>query len=282
MSTLKVNKPRQKSSLASRFTLLTLAWFLGLLLFFPIFWTLLISFRQEVDAGTFPPKWIAPFTLENYEKVFKVGAKSFLLNSAIASIGSTIVILALAFPAAYALSIKPIKKSKDVLSFFLSTKFLPPIAALLPIYLILQKLQLLDNILALTIFYVAMNLPLAVWLLRSFLKEIPRELVEAAELDGASTIKILYRVLVPISMPGIAATSLICFIFTWNEFLLAINVTGFSAATAPVYLVGFVTAEGLFFAQLSAVSIVVSLPVIIAGWAAQDKLVSGLSLGAVK
>jgi sorbitol/mannitol transport system permease protein len=282
MSTLKVNKPRQKASLASRFSLSTLAWFLGLLFFFPVFWTLLISFRQEVDAGTFPPKWIAPFTLENYEKVFKVGAKSFLLNSAIASIGSTIVILALAFPAAYALSIKPIKKSKDVLTFFLSTKFLPPIAALLPIYLILQKLQLLDNILALTIFYVAMNLPLAVWLLRSFLKEIPRELVEAAELDGASTIKILYRVLVPISMPGIAATSLICFIFTWNEFLLAINVTGFSAATAPVYLVGFVTAEGLFFAQLSAVSIVVSLPVIIAGWAAQDKLVSGLSLGAVK
>lgn len=282
MSTLKVKKPRQKASLASRVSLSTLAWFLGLLFFFPVFWTLLISFRNEVDAGTFPPKWIAPFTLENYEKVFKVGAKSFLLNSAIASIGSTIVILALAFPAAYALSIKPIKKSKDVLSFFLSTKFLPPIAALLPIYLILQKLQLLDNILALTVFYVAMNLPLAVWLLRSFLKEIPRELVEAAELDGASTIKILYRVLVPISMPGIAATSLICFIFTWNEFLLAINVTGFSAATAPVYLVGFVTAEGLFFAQLSAVSIVVSLPVIIAGWAAQDKLVSGLSLGAVK
>jgi sorbitol/mannitol transport system permease protein len=282
MSTLKVNKPRQKASLASRFSLSTLAWFLGLLFFFPVFWTLLISFRNEVDAGTFPPKWIAPFTLENYEKVFKVGAKSFLLNSAIASIGSTIVILALAFPAAYALSIKPIKKSKDALTFFLSTKFLPPIAALLPIYLILQKLQLLDNIFALTVFYVAMNLPLAVWLLRSFLKEIPRELVEAAELDGASTIKILYRVLVPISMPGIAATSLICFIFTWNEFLLAINVTGFSAATAPVYLVGFVTAEGLFFAQLSAVSIVVSLPVIIAGWAAQDKLVSGLSLGAVK
>jgi sorbitol/mannitol transport system permease protein len=282
MSTLKVNKPRQKASLASRFSLSTFSWLLGLLFFFPIFWTLLISFRQEVDAGTFPPKWIAPFTLENYEKVFKVGAKSFLLNSAIASIGSTIIILALAFPAAYALSIKPIKKSKDVLSFFLSTKFLPPIAALLPIYLILQKLQLLDNIFALTVFYVAMNLPLAVWLLRSFLKEIPRELVEAAELDGASTIKILYKVLVPISMPGIAATSLICFIFTWNEFLLAINVTGFGAATAPVYLVGFVTAEGLFFAQLSAVSIVVSLPVIIAGWAAQDKLVSGLSLGAVK
>jgi sorbitol/mannitol transport system permease protein len=282
MSTLKVNKPRQKTSLTSRFSLSTFSWFLGLLFFFPVFWTLLISFRQEVDAGTFPPKWLAPFTLENYEKVFKVGAKSFLLNSAIASIGSTIVILALAFPAAYALSIKPIKKSKDVLSFFLSTKFLPPIAALLPIYLILKELQLLDNIFALTVFYVAMNLPLAVWLLRSFLKEIPRELVEAAELDGASTIKILYKVLVPISMPGIAATSLICFIFTWNEFLLAINVTGFGAATAPVYLVGFVTAEGLFFAQLSAVSIVVSLPVIIAGWAAQDKLVSGLSLGAVK
>jgi sorbitol/mannitol transport system permease protein len=188
----------------------------------------------------------------------------------------------LAYPAAYALSIKPIYKSKDVLSFFLSTKFLPPIAALLPLYLILQKLHALDNIIALSILYVSMNLPLSVWMLRSFLKEIPKELVEAAELDGASTPKILYRVLAPISMPGIAATALICFIFTWNEFLLAINVTGFGAATAPVYLVGFVTAEGLFFAHLAAVSIAVSLPVVIAGWVAQDKLVRGLSLGAVK
>lgn len=260
----------------------SLTWFLGLLFFFPIFWIGLISVRQEVDAGTFPPKWTAPFTLSNYGEVFTAGAKNFLLNSVIASLLSTIVVLILAYPAAYALSIKPIHKSKDVLAFFLSTKFLPPIASLLPLYLILQKIHLLDNIFALAVLYIAMNLPLSVWMLRSFLKEIPKDLVEAAELDGASTIKILYKVLAPISMPGIAATALMCFIFTWNEFLLAINVTGFGAATAPVYLVGFVTAEGLFFAHLAAVSIVVSLPVVIAGWAAQDKLVRGLSLGAVK
>lgn len=260
----------------------SLTWFFGLLFFFPIFWIGLISVRQEVDAGTFPPKWTAPFTLSNYGEVFTAGAKNFLLNSVIASLLSTIVVLILAYPAAYALSIKPIHKSKDVLAFFLSTKFLPPIASLLPLYLILQKIHLLDNIFALAVLYIAMNLPLSVWMLRSFLKEIPKDLVEAAELDGASTVKILYKVLAPISMPGIAATALMCFIFTWNEFLLAINVTGFGAATAPVYLVGFVTAEGLFFAHLAAVSIVVSLPVVIAGWAAQDKLVRGLSLGAVK
>ena len=268
---------RRSSSL-----LTTITWFFGLLFFFPIFWITLISFRNEVDAGTFPPKWIAPFTLQNYEEVFQKGAKSFLLNSVIASGLSTIIVLMLAYPAAYALSVRPIYKSKDVLSFFLSTKFLPPIAALLPIYLILKEIRGLDNIYALSILYVSMNLPLSVWMLRSFLKEIPKELVEAAELDGASTPKILYKVLAPISRPGIAATALICFIFTWNEFLLAINVTGFGAATAPVYLVGFVTAEGLFFAHLAAVSIAVSLPVVIAGWVAQDKLVRGLSLGAVK
>jgi len=282
MSKLKSNKPALRGTWAGRTGLTSLTWFLGALFFFPIFWITLISFRHEVDAGTSPPKWTAPFSLENYSEVFKAGAKSFLLNSTIASVLSTVVVLMLAYPAAYALSIKPIYKSKDVLSFFLSTKFLPPIAALLPLYLILQKLHALDNIIALSILYVSMNLPLSVWMLRSFLKEIPKELVEAAELDGASTPKILYRVLAPISMPGIAATALICFIFTWNEFLLAINVTGFGAATAPVYLVGFVTAEGLFFAHLAAVSIAVSLPVVIAGWVAQDKLVRGLSLGAVK
>jgi sorbitol/mannitol transport system permease protein len=265
-----------------RFGLATLTWFLGLFFFFPIFWIILISFRHEVDAGTSSPKWFATFTGENYQQVFGNVACTFIEHSAIASIGSTLLVLVLAYPAAYALSIKPIYRSKDVLSFFLSTKFLPPIAALLPIYLILQHTHLLDNIWALMVLYVSMNLPLAVWMLRSFLKEIPPELVEAAELDGADTRKILLKVLLPISFPGVAATSLICFIFTWNEFLLALNVTSIHAPTAPIYLISFVTAEGLFFAHLAAVSVIVSLPVVIAGWIAQDKLVRGLSLGAVK
>jgi sorbitol/mannitol transport system permease protein len=262
--------------------LTSLTWLISLIFFFPVFWMLLISFRAEKDAGTFPPTIIAPFTFENWSSIFQKGAGQYLINSTIASLVSTLLVLLLAYPAAYALSIKPIYKNKDVLSFFLSTKFLPPIAALLPLYLIFKNLHLLDNIFALTALYVTMNLPLSVWMLRSFMKELPSELVEAAELDGASTTKILTRVLAPISAPGISATALICFIFTWNEFLMAINLTGFHAATGPVYLVSFITAEGLFFAHLAAVSIVVSLPVVIAGWVAQDKLVRGLALGAVK
>jgi sorbitol/mannitol transport system permease protein len=264
-------------------TLITaFTWFIALLFFFPVFWITLISFRAEKDAGTFPPTIVAPFTWDNWSSVFQKGAGQYLMNSTIASVLSTVLVLILAYPAAYALSIKPIHRSKDVLSFFLSTKFLPPIAALLPLYLIFKNLHILDNIWALGVLYITMNLPLSVWMLRSFLKEIPSELVEAAELDGASLTQILLRVLAPVSLPGIAATALISFIFTWNEFLMAINLTGFHAATAPVYLVSFITAEGLFFAHLAAVSIVVSLPVVIAGWVAQDKLVRGLSLGAVK
>ncbi|MEN9735874.1 MAG: hypothetical protein RL129_584 [Actinomycetota bacterium] len=262
--------------------LTTITWFFGLAFFFPVFWITLISFRAEKDAGTFPPTLLAPFTMENWGSIFQKGAAQYLINSVIASVLSTIVVLLMAYPAAFALSIKPIHRNKDVLSFFLSTKFLPPIAALLPLYLIFKNLHLLDNIWALSALYVTMNLPLSVWMLRSFLKEIPAELVEAAELDGASIPKILFRVLAPISLPGISATALISFIFTWNEFLMAINLTGFHAATGPVYLVSFITAEGLFFAHLAAVSIVVSLPVVIAGWVAQDKLVRGLALGAVK
>jgi len=265
-----------------RSAITTVTWLISIVFFFPVFWITLISFRAEKDAGTFPPTWIAPFTFENWSSIFQKGAAQYLINSAIASVISVSLVLLLAYPAAYALSIKPIYRDKDVLSLFLSTKFLPPIAALLPLYLIFKNLHILDNIWALTLLYVTMNLPLAVWMLRSFLKEIPKELVEAAELDGASTPKIIFQVLAPISLPGIAATALISFIFTWNEFLMAINLTGFHAATGPVYLVSFITAEGLFFAHLAAVSIVVSLPVVIAGWVAQDKLVRGLALGAVK
>jgi sorbitol/mannitol transport system permease protein len=163
-----------------------------------------------------------------------------------------------------------------------STKFLPAVAALLPIYLIAKNLGLLDNILTLVIIYAAMNLPVAVWMMRSFLAEIPREIVEAAELDGARLPTLLRRVILPITAPGLAATALICFIFSWNELMFARVITSTVAGTSPVFLTGFITSEGLFLAKLCAASLVVSLPVLIAGFAAQDKLVQGLSMGAVK
>jgi len=166
--------------------------------------------------------------------------------------------------------------------FFLSTKMLPVVAGLLPVYLFAKQAHLLDNIWLLIIFYTAMNLPIAVWMMRSFLAEVPVEMLEAASMDGAGLVRMLRSVVAPVVMPGIAATSLICFIFSWNELLFARVLTATRAQTAPVFLTGFVTSQGLFLATVCAALLVVSLPVLIAGFAAQDKLFQGLSLGAVR
>jgi sorbitol/mannitol transport system permease protein len=257
-------------------------WLATLAFFAPVAWMVLTSFHQESDAATNPPTPFAPLTWHQYSLLFSRDITPFLLNSAMASILSTLLVLALAVPAAYALSIKPVEKWTDVMFFFLSTKFLPAIAALLPVYLIVKDAGMLDNVWTLVILYTAMNLPIAVWMMRSFLAEVPKEILEAAEVDGAGLLTVLWRVVAPVAMPGLAATSLICFIFSWNEFMFAVNLTATQASTAPVFLVGFITNEGLFLARLCAAATLVSLPVLIAGFAAQDKLVRGLSLGAVK
>jgi sorbitol/mannitol transport system permease protein len=259
-----------------------LAWVLTLLFFIPVAWMVLTSFHSEADAATNPPTPFAPLTTSNYHLLFSRDITPYLINSVTAAVGSTILVLVLALPAAYALSIKPVRKWTDAMFFFLSTKFLPAIGALLPIYLIVKQLGMLDNIWTLVILYTAMNLPIAVWMLRSFLAEVPKEILEAAEVDGAGLLTVLWRVVAPVALPGLAATSLICFIFSWNEFMFAVNLTATRAATSPVFLVGFITNEGLFLARLCAVAVIVSLPVLIAGFAAQDKLVRGLSMGAVK
>jgi len=246
----------------------------------------LTSFHSEEAAATNPPSVFAPLTLEGYRTFFGVGTGTnpwpSLLNSLTASIVSTVLVLVLAIPAAYALSIRPVRKWTDVMFFFLSTRMLPVVAGILPIYLFAQWSGLLDNIWLLVVLYTSMNLPIAVWMMRSFLAEVPVEILEAAAMDGAGLLRTLRQVVVPIVLPGIAATSLICFIFSWNELLMARTLTGIRALTAPVYLTGFVTSQGLFLAQMCAAAFVVSLPVLAAGFAAQDKLVQGLSLGAVK
>ncbi|MFB9733266.1 carbohydrate ABC transporter permease [Ornithinimicrobium kibberense] len=262
--------------------LAVLAWAIGLLFFIPFLWMVLVSFRSETDAATNPPQLFAPFSVEGYRNFFGSDPWGPLLNSATASVLSTALVILLAFPAAYALSIRPVGKWQDVLFFLLSTKMLPIVAAILPIYLFAQFSGLLDNIFLLTIFYTSMNLPIAVWMLRSFLAEVPVEMIEAAQIDGANLSTTLRKVIAPVVMPGIAAAALICFIFSWNELLLARVLTSTVAQTAPVYLTGFVTSQGLFLAQVCAASLVVSIPVLTAGFAAQDKLVQGLSMGAVK
>jgi sorbitol/mannitol transport system permease protein len=235
-----------------------------------------------VDASTDTPKIFFKPTLDQFLNVFHAGFWPYVLNSVFVTTASMILVLLLAIPAAYALSIRPVPKAQDALFFFISTKMLPVVAVIVPLYIISQRIGLLDNVWALVILYTSMNLPIAVWMLRSFMIEVPGEVLEAAEVDGAGLMESFREVLLPMIAPGIAATALICIIFTWNEFFFAVNLTAARAATVPVFLVGFITSEGLFFAQLAAAATMAALPVVIAGWIAQKQLVRGLSMGAIK
>ena len=259
-----------------------LGWAAALLMFFPVFWMVLTAFKQERDAFTSPPKFIFEPTLDQFDAVLSGGLETALLNSLWATVGSTVLVVALALPAAYALSIRPVEKWTDVLFFFLSTRMLPVVGAIVPIYIIARDIGMLDNIWTLVTLYTAMNLPIAVWMLRSFMSEVPTEVLEAARVDGASLWAEARKVLFPMIAPGIAATGLICVIFAWNEFFLAVTLTAVRAQTVPVYLVGFITSEGAFWARLSAAATLAAVPVLLCGWVAQRYLVRGLTLGAIK
>jgi sorbitol/mannitol transport system permease protein len=258
------------------------AWIVGLGFFFPVFWMVLTSFKQESDAATNPPTFFFTPTLDQYGKVFDQEIGPAMLNSVWATGVSTLLVLLLGVPAAFALSLRPVRKTSDALFFFMSTKMLPVVAAILPLYVIVSNIGLLDNIWALVVLYTSMNLPIAVWMMRSFFLEVPGELLEAASLDGASLWRSVREVILPLVSPGIAATALICVIFAWNEFFLAVNLTAVNAQTMPVYLVGFIAGEGQYWAVLSAAATMAALPVILCGWFAQNKLVRGLSFGAIK
>jgi sorbitol/mannitol transport system permease protein len=258
------------------------AWLAGIIFVFPVIWMVLTSLKQAKDVTTNPPVWFFTPTLEHYTNVFDSNITPFLLNSLMASVFSTLLVVVLATPAAYALSLRPVAKWSDALFFFISTKMLPIVAAVLPIYLLAVRLGVKDNIWTMVILYTSMNLPLAIWMMRSFLLEVPRAVLEAAEVDGAGLITSIRRVILPMVSPGLAATALICFIFSWNEFFLAVNLTDTNASTAPIFLLGFISGRGPFLADLSAAATLLSLPVLLAGWVAQNKLVRGLSMGAVK
>lgn len=273
-------RARRKKVGASALT--TLTWLIALIFFAPVLWMVLTAFKQESDAASSPPKFVFEPTLDQFGAVLNAGAGSYFLNSLLATGVSTVLVLLLAVPAAYALSIRPVKKTQDVLFFFISTKMLPVVAVIMPIYVIAGQLKVLDSVGTLIVLYTSMNLPIAVWMMRSFFKEVPAEVLEAAQMDGAGLLKTMRTILVPMVAPGLAATALICVIFAWNEFFFALNLTAANAATVPVFLVSQMTSEGLFLAKLSAASVLASLPVVIAGWLAQKQLVRGLSMGAVK
>ncbi len=261
-------------------TLLT--WVLVFLFFFPVLWMIITSFKTEGQAASFPPQFLFTPTLDGYAAVFDRGMGLYLLNSFFVAVLSTVVVMLLAIPAAYALSVRPIGRWQDALFFFISTKFMPVAASIIPVFLLLRSVNLLDNLWSLGLLYLGVNLPLAVWMMRSFFAEVPIAVVEAAQIDGASYSRELWRVSLPIVAPGAAAAALICFIFAWNEYFLANLLTAVVARTTPPFLGSFVDGRGQFLAILSAASTIAVLPVIVAGWLAQKRLVRGLAMGAVK
>ena len=267
------------------------AWIVGILVFFPVLYMFLTGFKSENAAVELPPKLIFWPTLENYQAVFGINFVPYFRNSIITSLVSTFFVMLLAIPCAYALALYRPKKWKDVLFFFISTRFLPVAGVIVPLYVIFSPtgdpdlggrgLSLLGTLQGLIILYTAMNLPIAVWMLRSFFEEIPRDVLDAARVDGAGLFREMTQIVLPMVAPGLVATIFIAIIFAWNEFFLAYNLAP-KESTVPMFMVRFVTAEGLFWAKLAASCTMAVLPIVIIGWLAQKQLVRGLSLGAVK
>jgi sorbitol/mannitol transport system permease protein len=271
-------------SLRRRTITTVLAWLIGFLIFFPILWTVITSFKTELEAFSTPPKFLFfDWTTENYGIVQeRSNYLRFVTNSLILSIGSTLVALLFAIPAAWAMAFAPGKRTKDLLMWMLSTKMMPPVGALIPVYLIFRDLGLLDSRGGLIIVLFLLNLPIVVWMLYTYFKEIPAEILEAARMDGASIWNELVYVLAPMAVPGIASTLLLNVILAWNEAFWTLNLTTSAAAPLTAFIASYSSPEGLFWAKLSAASTMAIAPILVLGWFAQKQLVRGLTFGAVK
>jgi len=267
-----------------KITLSIVAWVVAILIFFPIFWTVLTSFKTEGEAVAIPPSLLFfDWTFENYAIVqSRSDYFSHFLNSVVISFGSTIVGLLVAVPAAWAMAFSPTKRTKDVLMWMLSTKMLPPVGVLVPIYLIFRNTGLLDTRTGLVIVLMLINLPIMVWMLFTYFKEIPADILEAARMDGATLSKELVYVLVPMAVPGIASTLLLNIILAWNEAFWTLNLTAANAGPLTAFIASYSSPEGLFYAKLSAASTMAIAPILVLGWFSQKQLVRGLTFGAVK
>ena len=260
------------------------AWLVGFVIFFPILWMILTSFKTELDAFATPPLFLFfHWTTENYATV---QARSdyvlHALNSLIIAGGSVLIALAIAVPAAWSMAFAPTKRTKDILLWMLSTKMMPPVGVLVPIYLIYRNLGLLDTRGGLIIIMCLGNLPIVVWMLFTYFKEIPRDILEASRMDGATIVKELIYVLAPMAVPGVASTLLLNFILAWNEAFWTLNLSTLNAAPLTVFIASYSSPEGLFWAKLSAASVLAIAPVLVLGWFSQRQLVRGLTFGAVK
>ncbi len=261
-----------------------IAWTIGAMIFFPILWTFLTSFKTEAQAIADPPVFfLFDWTTENYTTVQeRSNYFRHFWNSVVISVGSTLIGLAIAIPAAWSMAFVPSKHTKNILMWMLSTKMLPPVGVLVPIYLIFRDLKLLDTQFGLIIVLTLINLPIIVWMLYTYFKEIPGEILEAARMDGATLRSEVLYILLPMAVPGIASTMLLNIILAWNEAFWTLNLTAAKAAPLTAFIASYSSPEGLFYAKLSAASTMAIAPILIMGWFSQKQLVRGLTFGAVK
>jgi sorbitol/mannitol transport system permease protein len=260
------------------------AWFFGGLIFFPILWMVLTSFKTELEAFTVPPSFLFfEWTTENYATVQERSDYfHHALNSVIIAGGSTVIAALIAVPAAWSMAFAPTKRTKDILLWMLSTKMMPAVGVLVPIYLLFKNLGLLDTLSGLVAILCLGNLPIVVWMLFTYFKEIPRDILEAARMDGATIRRELTYVLLPMAIPGIASTLLLNLILAWNEAFWTLNLSTSKAAPLTVFIASYSSPEGLFWAKLSAASTMAIAPILVLGWFCQRQLVRGLTFGAVK
>lgn len=258
-------------------------WTAAVLMGFPIFWMLLASFKTEIDAIATPPKFFFAPTLENFVAVNeRANYFAYAANSIVESCGTTLIVLAIAIPAAYAAAFFPTKRTRSLLLWMLSTKMLPAVGVLVPIYLLGRNTGLLDTRTGIIIIFVLSNLPIVVWMLYSFFKEVPPEILEAGRIDGASLWEQIHHLLLPVTLPGIASTALLSIILCWNEAFWSLQLTATHAAPLTAFIASFSAPEGLFWAKLSAASTLAIAPILVLGWVTQKQLVRGLTFGAVK
>ncbi|MEL6871647.1 MAG: carbohydrate ABC transporter permease [Pseudomonadota bacterium] len=260
------------------------AWAIGVTIFFPVLWTILTSFKTEAEAIASPPSFLFfDWTFENYGEVqSRSDYVRHFTNSVVLSIGSSLLGLLIAVPAAWSMAFVPSRQTKNVLMWMLSTKMLPPVGVLVPIYLLFRDAGLLDSRIGLVLVLMLINLPIIVWMLYTYFREIPAEILEAARMDGASLWSEIIYVLTPMAIPGIASTLLLNIILAWNEAFWTLNLTTANAAPLTVFIASYSSPEGLFYAKLSAASTMAIAPILILGWFSQKQLVRGLTFGAVK
>jgi sorbitol/mannitol transport system permease protein len=273
-----------KQSTGKRVGMTIAAWLVGFLIFFPILWTILTSFKTELDAFAIPPKFLFfQWTTENYAEVqSRSNYLLFAYNSIVLSIGANIVGLIIGIPAAWSMAFSPTKRTKDLLMWMLSTKMMPAVGVLVPIYLLFKNAGLLDNRIGIGFVLLMMNLPILIWMLYTYFKEIPVDILEAARMDGASLMNEIIYVLTPMAVPGIASTMLLAIIMSWNEAFWTLNLTTSNAAPLTAFIASYSAPEGLFWAKLSAASTLAIAPILVLGWFSQKQLVRGLTFGAVK